>query len=63
MKKLTVAQTARLMNKSEQFIRVGLQRGILPFGYAVKTSTKWNYFISPLKFTESTGIHVINQDG
>ncbi|BCJ92827.1 hypothetical protein acsn021_03960 [Anaerocolumna cellulosilytica] len=51
MNKLTVAQTARLMNKSEQFIRVGLQRGILPFGYAVKTSTKWNYYISISKFT------------
>jgi hypothetical protein len=58
MNKLTVSQTARMMNKSEQFIRVGLQRGILPFGYAVKTSTKWNYFISPSKFTESTGIDV-----
>jgi hypothetical protein len=49
------------MNKSEQFIRVGLQRGILPFGYAVKTSTKWSYYISPSKFTESTGISVIVQ--
>lgn len=62
MNKLTVAETARLMNKSEQFIRVGLQMGILPFGYAIKTSSKWNYFISPTKFTESTGIHTIQDE-
>ena len=46
------------MNVSEQFVRVGLQKGQLPFGYAVKTSSKWTYFISPTKFTEATGILV-----
>lgn len=28
---LTIKQVARLMNKSEQFVRIGLQRNILPF--------------------------------
>lgn len=28
------------MNVSEQFIRIGLQKGIFPFGYAVKMSTQ-----------------------
>lgn len=65
MGNLTVARTAKLMKKSEQFVRIGLQRGILPFGYAVKTSTKWNYYISPSKFSETTGIEVKDnmQDG
>jgi len=55
---LPVKKAAKLMAKSDQFIRVGLQRGILPFGYAVQLSSKWTYFISPKKFTEFTGIQV-----
>ena len=31
-----VNDAARIMGKSPQFIRVGLQRGILPFGVAFK---------------------------
>lgn len=60
--RLSVATVARLMNVSEQFIRMGLQKGILPFGYAVKMSSQYTYFISPQKFTEYTGIQV-NGDG
>ncbi len=60
---LPVAEAARLMNKNPQFVRVGLQRGILPFGYAVQTSSKWTYFISPVKFTEVTGIPVKVEEG
>lgn len=40
---MTVKEAAKLLGKSEQFVRIGLQRGILPFGYAVKMSTKWTY--------------------
>lgn len=55
--KLTVQEAARLMGKSEMFIRIGLQRDILPFGYAVKTGKeRWSYFISREKFREATGI-------
>lgn len=46
------------MNVSEQFIRIGLQKGVFPWGYAVKMSTRWTYFISPQKFMEYTGIKV-----
>jgi hypothetical protein len=56
--RLSVTEVAQLMNVSEQFIRVGLQKGLLPFGYAIKMSSKWTYFISSTKFTESTGIRV-----
>lgn len=55
--KLTVQEAARLMGKSEMFVRIGLQRNILPFGYAVKTGKeRWSYFISREKFREVTGI-------
>ena len=57
--RLKTKDAARLMGVSEQYIRVGLQRGILPFGYAVQVSGgRYTYYISPDKFTEFTGIQV-----
>ena len=56
--RLSVETVAKLMNVSEQFIRVGLQKGVFPWGYAVKMSSQWTYFISKEKFKESTGIQV-----
>jgi hypothetical protein len=61
MKRLSISETAKLMNVSEQFVRIGLQRGIFPWGYAVKMSSRWTYFISPEKFTEHTGIQVVKK--
>lgn len=60
--RLSVIKTAELMRVSPQFIRIGLQRGLLPFGYAVKNKSKWTYYISPVKFTEATGIEVNEED-
>lgn len=54
---MTVQEAARLMGKSQDFIRIGLQRNILPFGFAVKTGkARYSYFISRDKFIEATGI-------
>ena len=53
-----VAVAAKLMNKNVEFLYMGLQQGIFTFGYAVKTSTKYSYFISSVKFEEYTGIKV-----
>ena len=54
---LSIADAARLMGVSQQFVRVGLQKGILPFGFAVQVSTnRFTYFISRQKFSEHTGI-------
>ena len=56
---LTVAEASELMGVSQQFVRVGLQKGILPFGYAVQISReRYTYFISREKFIEHTGIKV-----
>lgn len=33
-KRITIQQLARILGKSDEFVRVGLQRGILPFGTA-----------------------------
>lgn len=57
MTKITVKQAARLMDKSEMFVRIGLQRGILPIGTAIKLNGKhYTYYISPKLFKDYTGI-------
>lgn len=54
---ITVAEASELMGVSRQFVRVGLRKGIFPFGYAVQISAdRYTYFISRQKFSEYTGI-------
>jgi hypothetical protein len=55
-KSLSVNEVAEIMGKSQQFVRIGLQRGILPFGSAIKMSSVWTYYISPKQFYEYVGI-------
>lgn len=54
--RITIKQAAEIMGKSEQFVRIGLQRGLLPFGVAVKKSTTYSYYISPRQFYEYVGM-------
>lgn len=51
-KNISVREAAEIMGKSQQFVRIGLQRGLLPFGIAIKMSSKWTYYISPKLFCE-----------
>ena len=53
---MKVAECAKLLDKSPQFVRMGLQLGILPFGYAIKMSSKWSYHISESKVYEYLGM-------
>lgn len=55
MQKISIKKAAEVMGKSQQFIRIGLQNGKLPFGTAIKMSSIWTYYISPEKFCEYTG--------
>lgn len=52
MSRVSVAEAARRMGVSPQFIRIGLQRNILPIGYAVKMSDRFTYYISEKKLNE-----------
>ena len=49
---MTVREVARNLGTSEQTVRLGLQQGIYPWGYAVKTSTKYTYVINRKRFNE-----------
>lgn len=53
--RITVKDAARLMGVSPQFVRIGMQRGLLPIGTAVKLSSVWTYYISEAKLKEYTG--------
>ena len=54
---LSVKEAAELMGASIQFIRIGLRKGVLPFGTAVQLSgKKYTYHISRHKFNEYMGI-------
>lgn len=62
MGKITTRIAARCLGKSEQFVRIGLQRGLLPFGTAVPgTGNNWNYYINPVKFREYVGAEQFNK--
>lgn len=52
---ISVKEAAKLMGKSEMFVRIGLQRGLLPIGTAVKMSSKYTYYISPKLLEEYIG--------
>lgn len=56
VKKITPDQAAMVMGCSSQFVRIGLQRGLLDIGDAVKMSSKWTYNISPAKLAARQGI-------
>ena len=60
---LPVDVAANLMGKSRDFVYQGLRSGIFPWGYAVKLEKRWSYYISPIKFAESTGLSVKQSDG
>jgi len=46
--RVSIAETARRLGKSPQFVRVALQNGVAPFGFATKvTGNSYDYHISP----------------
>ncbi len=60
-KSISVKQAAEIMGKNQQFIRIGLQRNLLPFGTALKTNDRnrrYSYYISPELFKRYTGVDI-----
>jgi len=46
--KVSIEEAARMLGKSKQFVRVALQNGVAPFGFATKVSgSVYDYHISP----------------
>lgn len=56
--RLSVMDAARMMGINHQTVRKGLQQGVFPWGYGIKTSEHWVYFINAKRFSEIEGINV-----
>ena len=52
-----ITELSKAIGKDAQFIRIGLQKGILKFGYAMKrdNSSEFNYYCPDKKVWEETG--------
>ena len=50
--RLSVMDAARMMGINHQTVRKGLQQGVFPWGYGIKTSEHWVYFINAKRFSE-----------
>ena len=52
-----ITEIAKAMHKDAQYVRVGLQTGILKFGYALKldNSTEFSYYCPDRKVWEEIG--------
>jgi transcriptional regulator with XRE-family HTH domain len=46
---IRVKDAAKLLGKSDQFVRSGIIAGTLPIGTAVKLSSKWTFCIPPAR--------------
>ncbi len=58
--RMDVREAARLMEVAPQLIREKMKKRELPFGYAIQGDNGgWLYYICPQKFTEYTGIKIV----
>lgn len=58
---MSVAEAAELMGVSKDYVRIGLQRGLLPFGTAVKMSNRYTYYISANQLFKYLGVDNYNE--
>lgn len=53
--RITVKEAAEIMQCTPQMIRIGLQRGLFPFGTAIQMSRRYTYYISREKVYQYLG--------
>ena len=59
IKRLLPEEAAVLLSMDKGTVRKGLQQGVFPWGYAIKTSeNRWTYFINARRFAEIEGVAV-----
>ncbi len=57
---VSIKEAADILGKGEQFVRIALQRNLLPIGTAVKNGKKWNYQISPFLLEKYVGVEMFS---
>lgn len=59
IRKLLPEEAARLLGMDKRTVRLGLQQGVFPWGYGIRTSDNhWTYFINARRFAEIEGVIV-----
>lgn len=59
IKRMLPEEAALFLGMDKGTVRKGLQQGVFPWGYAIKTSeNRWAYFINANRFAEIEGISV-----
>lgn len=59
IKRMLPEEAAEYLGMDKATVRKGLQQGVFPWGYAIKTSDKrWVYFINANRFASIEGISV-----
>ena len=43
--RISVSEAAKILGCNPQAVRIGMQRGLVPFGFAYKNDKKWSYII------------------
>ncbi len=57
IQKMDVGKAAELLGMNHNTVRKGLQQGVFPWGYGIKTSeNRWVYFINAKRFAEIEGV-------
>ena len=57
--RLDVEKAAKLLQMNHNTVRKGLQQGVFPWGYAIKTSeNRWCYFINAKRCAEIEGVAI-----
>ncbi len=57
IQRLDVMVAAKILGMTHTTVRKGLQQGVFPWGYAIKTSAnRWTYFINATRFAQIEGI-------
>lgn len=57
IKKMLPEEAAVFLGMDKGTVRKGLQQGVFPWGYAIKTSeNRWAYFINARRFAEIEGV-------
>lgn len=61
---MSVEDTAKIIRKNPQNVRLGLQQGVFPFGVAIqKPNGRWTYNIIASKVYEYAGIKESDTNG
>lgn len=57
IQRLLPEEVAPLLKMDKKTVRQGLQQGVFPWGYAIRTSkNRWTYFINAKRFVEIEGV-------